>query len=171
MATPKTARSAQATAALRRRILRLRDVDHLSQREIGRRIGISESFVRDIIKGRRNVSTAKGRSAIRQAATAHNKMMVIPKGENTVRTVSPVSRRDASKIGKYWSSGKGRGVGYAIENGEYDIIRQTFSSKDLTVRTTEGTVHLEDDPEVLEHLDRADMLQPQDIIVGKYRKR
>lgn len=142
MATPKTLRSAQATAALRRRILRLRDVDHLSQREIGRRIGISESFVRDIIKGRRNVSTAKGRSAIRQAATAHNRMMVIPRGENTVRPVSPVSRRDASKIGKYWSSGRGHGVGYAVENAEYDIIRETFSQRELTIQTTEGTIHL-----------------------------
>jgi hypothetical protein len=98
-------------------------------------------------------------------------MMVIPKGENTVRAVSPVSRRDARKIGKYWSSGKGRGVGYAIKYGEYDIIGQTFSSKDLTVMTTEGIIHLEDNPEILEDLDRADMLQPQDIMVGKYRKR
>lgn len=171
MAKPKTARTVRATTALRSQILRLRDTDGLSQRAIGRELGLSESFVRDIIKGRRNVSAGRGvRAGLKPISPEVSKsehakglsfrMRTFIKGKGPRRPVRPMTKADASKIGRYMNRvrrGKRQG---------FDIVRKELPPSDFSVRTAGGRIDLEDDPDALAELDDAGLLDVENIIEG-----
>jgi transcriptional regulator with XRE-family HTH domain len=152
------------TAAVKRRIEQLKS-GGMSQREIGRQLGISESYVRDIIKGRRGVSNARARKLVPTARKAGWAMRVPTAGTKAVTTVTPASKRDASKIGKYWSV-----IRYDAMFQDYEAVGKKLSLRQRTIRTMTGEhIVLTDDADELWDLDLADELTPDDIIVGNYR--
>jgi hypothetical protein len=149
----------------------MRDVDHMSQRAIARQIGLSESFVRDILKGRRNISSGRavrvGFKEISPAVSASPHARGLPfrmwtfiKGGGARRPVRPMTGADASKIGRYMNRvkrGKHQGFG---------IVRKELPASDFSVRTAGGRIDLEDDPDALAELDEAGLLDVENIIEG-----
>jgi hypothetical protein len=153
----------RATAAVRSRISRMKQ-SGLSQREIGRRIGISESFLRDLLKGRRRVSTARGVAAgLRPAreVKAGRWMRTVVRGGTGMSVVDPSTHTGQSRIGRY-----DRAVLTGARTGDFAGAIGKLSRSDLEISTSHGPVHLEDDPERLRELDEAGLLDLEDVLIG-----
>jgi transcriptional regulator with XRE-family HTH domain len=147
-----TRQPSNAGLALAKEIRRLREAGY-SVREIGRRTGLSKSFVHNISIGKRGVSTAR-------AATASERLsrelpaLILTNGE--LRAIDPLSRRERQKIGRYM-----RAVQDAKHTGDYRQIRRRF--RRTVIKTSEGEIRPETDPEVLLDLDDAGLLDIDEV--------
>lgn len=130
-----------------------------SVREIAEQTGLSKTFVHDLSRGKRRVSTERAGLAT-ERLLRQGGMRIITDGTVGVRT--PLRKRDRSKIGKYWNV-----LERARRRGDYTIVRKSLTRAQLTVRTAEGVVILETDPALLRELDDAGMLTPDEILLGE----
>jgi transcriptional regulator with XRE-family HTH domain len=141
-----------ASLALADQIRRLRERG-LSVREIGRRTGLSKSFVHNISIGKRGVSATRAASAAERLSRERPALVLTDAG---VRAVDPVSRRERQKIGRFM-----RAVQDAKKSGDYREIRRRF--RRTLIKTSEGEVRLETNPEVLRDLDDAGLLDIEEV--------
>ena len=139
--------------SLAEEIRRLRQ-QGFSVREIARRTGISKSHVHNIAIGKRKVSAARAIAATERLSSERPALALI-KGDG-IRAVDPVSRLDRQKIGRYM-----RAVQDAKRSGDFRDLRRRF--RRTVIRTSEGELHFETDPEVLAELDDAGILDIDEV--------
>jgi transcriptional regulator with XRE-family HTH domain len=138
--------------ALADEIRRLRERG-FSVREIGRRTGISKSHVHNIAIGKRGISTARANVAIERLSRERPALILTDGG---LRAVDPVSRRERQKIGRYM-----RAVQDAKNAADFRAIGRRF--RGTVIKTSEGEIHLESNPEVLRELDDAGLLDVEEV--------
>jgi transcriptional regulator with XRE-family HTH domain len=138
--------------ALADEIRRLRERG-FSVREIGRRTGISKSHVHNIAIGKRSISTARAVTASERLSRERPALVLT---EGRLRAVDPVSSRDRQKIGRYM-----RAIQDAKEVNDFRSIRHRF--RRTLIKTSEGELRPETDPEVLRDLDDAGLLAIEEV--------
>jgi transcriptional regulator with XRE-family HTH domain len=151
MVRPKPPPSPESQALVEQ-ILRLRQSGY-SVREIGRRTGLSKSFVHDISIGKRGVSAPRAVTASERLSRELSALILTDGG---LRAVDPLSRRERQKIGRYM-----RAVQDAKHIGDYRQIRRRFGR--TVIKTSEGDFRPETDPEVLRDLDDAGLLDIDEV--------
>jgi len=132
----------------------------ISVREIAKRTGLSKTFVHDVARGKRGISAGRAQSAL-TLSTFYPGSMTVATGAD-VRVIEPLSKRDRTKIGKYWAA-----MRKARRKGDFDLIKREFSRANLTINTTEGKITLQSDPAILRELDNLGELNPVEIIIGE----
>jgi transcriptional regulator with XRE-family HTH domain len=138
--------------ALADEIRRLRERG-FSVREIGRRTALSKSHVHNIAIGKRGISTTRANAAIERLSRERPALVLTDAG---LRAVDPVSSRDRQKIGRYM-----RAIQDAKEANDFRAIRHRF--RRTVIKTSEGELRLETDPEVLRDLDDAGLLDIEEV--------
>jgi hypothetical protein len=142
-----------ASQALVDEIRRLRERG-LSVREIGRRTGLSKSFVHNVSVGKRGVSTIRAATAAARLPLQQPALTIIEGGG--IRAIDPVGRRERQKLGRDW-----RAVQDGREKGDLRGIKRRFRS--TIIKTSEGEFRLETDPDVLQDLDDACLLAIEEV--------
>jgi transcriptional regulator with XRE-family HTH domain len=137
--------------ALVEEIRRLRERGY-SVREIGRRTGISKSHVHNIAIGKRGISPSRAVAATERLSREQPAYAII---NGQLLAIDPTSRRERQKLGRIW-----RAVQDAKRSGDFRDIRRRF--RRTVIKTSDGEVRFETDPEVLSELDDAGLL---DIVV------
>ncbi len=138
--------------ALAEEIRRLRERG-FSVREIGRRTGLSKSFVHNISIGKRGITSARANAAAERLSRERPALAIIG---GQMRAIDPASRRDRQKIGRYM-----RAVKDAKRAGDYREIRRRF--RRTVIKTSEGEFQFETDPTVLMELDDAGILDIDEV--------
>jgi transcriptional regulator with XRE-family HTH domain len=146
-------------AALAEEIRRMR-AQGFSVREIARRTGLGKTFVHDVARGKRSLSVTRATAASEELAR-HGGMLILAAGQD-YRKVNPLTKRDYSKIGRYWNA-----VQRARHRNDFTRLEQSLGKSGTTVKTAEGTFQLETDPYALATLDDIGLLQPEEILVGE----
>jgi transcriptional regulator with XRE-family HTH domain len=147
--TPPSSREGLALVS---EIRRLRELG-FSVREIGRRTGLSKSFVHNIAIGKRGVSTTRAIAASERLSCERPALAII---DGQVRAVDLVSLRDRQKNGRYM-----RAIQNARHEADFREIRRRF--RRTTIKTSEGEFQLETDPDVLAELDDAGLLDLEEV--------
>jgi transcriptional regulator with XRE-family HTH domain len=152
MARSKRPPASPASLALADEIRRLRERG-FSVREIGRRTGLSKSHVHNIAIGKRGVSTPRAVTAAERLSRERPALVII---EGQLHAVDPVNRRERQKIGRYM-----RAVQDAKDDNDFRAIRRRFGR--TVIKTSEGEVHLETNPDVLRDLDDSGLLDIEEV--------
>jgi transcriptional regulator with XRE-family HTH domain len=148
IARPPSPESSAFTGEIRR----LRE-QGVSVREIARRTGLSKSHVHNIAIGKRGISAARAASAAERLSYEQSALAIIG---GQVRAIDPSSRRDRQKIGRYM-----RAIEDAKRSGDFREIRHRF--RRTVVKTSEGELRFETDPEILRDLDDAGLLDIEEV--------
>jgi hypothetical protein len=132
-----------------------------SEREIGRRTGLGKSFVHDVVHRKRRLSTQRAAAVSERLSRIVGKMRVIRAG-GVLDVVEPLHQRDFSKIGRFWNT-----LEKARRLGDRNLLERELTKAQRTIKTTEGTIMLETDPDMFRELDDAGLLTPQEILIGE----
>jgi transcriptional regulator with XRE-family HTH domain len=124
-----------------------------SVREIGRRTGISKSHVHNIAIGKRGVSPSRAVTATERLSREQPAYAII---DGQLLAIDPTSRRERQKLGRIW-----RAVQDAKRSGDFRDIRRRF--RRTVIKTSNGEVRFETDPEVLSELDDAGLLDIDEV--------
>jgi transcriptional regulator with XRE-family HTH domain len=138
--------------ALVEEIRRLRERGY-SVREIGRRTGISKSHVHNIAIGKRGISPSRAVAATERLSREQPAYAII---NGQLLAIDPTSRRERQKLGRIW-----RAVQDAKRSGDFRDIRRRF--RRTVIKTSDGEVRFETDPEVLSELDDAGLLDIDEV--------
>ena len=138
--------------ALVEEIRRLRERG-FSVREIGRRTGISKSHVHNIAIGKRGISPSRAVAATERLSREQPAYAII---NGQLLAIDPTSRRERQKLGRIW-----RAVQDAKRSGDFRDIRRRF--RRTVIKTSDGEVRFETDPEVLSELDDAGLLDIDEV--------
>jgi transcriptional regulator with XRE-family HTH domain len=133
-------------------IRRLRGAGY-SVREIARRTGISKSHVHNISIGKRGVTTGRAVAATERLSREQPAYAII---DGQLRAIDPTTRRQRQKLGRIW-----RAVQDAKRTGDYRDLRRRF--RRTVIKTSEGEVRFETDPDVLAELDDAGLLDIDEV--------
>ena len=125
-----------------------------STRTIAAKLGIGETSVRDINTGRRGVSEAKAKAALRSFVENSSDMHGFPVSGGGFRVVEPRTRREASRIGKYLNA-----LGQAQKTGDYRLVRKIMRGKETIIGPGGETVRLETGPRRLREAARRGPLE------------
>jgi transcriptional regulator with XRE-family HTH domain len=147
-----TRQPSNASLALANEIRRLRERG-FSVREIGRRTGLSKSFVHNISIGKRGVSTTRAATASERLSRELPALVFTDGG---LRAVDPLSRRERQKIGRFM-----RAVQDAKHTGDFRQLKRRFQR--TVIKTSEGELRLETDPAVLRDLDDTGLLDIDEV--------
>jgi transcriptional regulator with XRE-family HTH domain len=132
----------------------------ISVREIARRTGLSKTFVHNVARGKSGISAGRAQTTLSLADDDAWKGSVVTGAD--VRLVNPLTKRDRSKIGRYWSK-----MRQARRTGDFGLIKRELSNAGLRINTTEGKITLQSDPEILRELDELGELNPAEIWIGE----
>jgi transcriptional regulator with XRE-family HTH domain len=124
-----------------------------SVREIGRRTGISKSHVHNIAIGKRGISPSRAVAATERLSREQPAYAII---DGQLLAIDPTSRRERQKLGRIW-----RAVQDAKRSGDFRDIRRRF--RRTVIKTSDGDVRFETDPEVLSELDDAGLLDIDEV--------
>ena len=138
--------------ALVAEIRRLRQ-RNVSVREIARRTDLSKSFVHDITAGKRSISPTRAASAVERLSREQSALAII--GGQPL-AIDPVNKRERSKVGRYM-----RAIQDTRRAGDFREIRRRF--RRTVIRTSEGEFRFETDPEILQQLDDAGLLNIDEV--------
>jgi transcriptional regulator with XRE-family HTH domain len=132
----------------------------MSVREIARRSGLGKTSVHNVIRGKHSLSQVRA-SAVEERLRSTGYTLVLIRGEPGPRWVQELTQRDRSRIGKHWNV-----IGRALRRHDYELVRRELSTASLTIKTTDGILILDDQPDALRDFDDAGILTPQEIFVG-----
>lgn len=124
-----------------------------SVREVARRTELSKSHVHNIAIGKRGISTTRAGAASARLSRETTALVII---DGQVRAVDPLTKRDRQKIGRYMRAVKG-----AKRFGDFRDIRRRF--RRTAIKTSQGEIRPEVDPEVLMELDDAGLLEIDEV--------
>jgi transcriptional regulator with XRE-family HTH domain len=141
-----------ASQALADQIRQLRERG-FSVREIGRRTGLSKSFVHNISIGKRGVSAIRAASAAERLSHEQPALAIIG---GQLRAIDPSSRRERQKIGRYM-----RAIQDAKRASDFRDIRRRF--RRTVIKTSDGEFRFETDPDTLHELDDAGLLDIDEV--------
>ena len=130
----------------------LRGHQHANQYSEGN-TGLSKSHVHYIAIGRRSVSTARAVATAERLSRERSALVLTDAG---LRAVDPVSRRERQKIVRFM-----RALQDDNQSGDFREIRRRF--RHTVIKTSEGEIHLETNPEVLRELDDAGRLDIEEV--------
>jgi hypothetical protein len=128
-----------------------------STRTIAAKLGIGETSVRDINKGRRGVSEGKAEVALR-SFVENNSGITVPMAGGGFTVVEPHTRREASRIGKYLNA-----LGQAQKTGDYRLVSKIMRGKETIIGPSGGTVRLETGTRRLREAADADLLNFRNV--------
>ena len=152
MARSTRSPSSAAGSALADEIRRLRERG-FSVREIGRRTGLSKSHVHNIAIGKRGVSASRAMAATERLSRERSALVLTDGG---LRAVEPLNRRERQKIGRYM-----RAIQDAKDTADFRAIRRRFQR--MVIKTSQGELRPETDPQVLRNLDDAGLLDIEEV--------
>jgi hypothetical protein len=119
-----------------------------SFQEIARKTELSKRFVQHLAAGTRGISPSRAAVAASMLGRSQSSYII---SDGQQLAVHPLNRREYSKVGRYWASLK-----QARRAGDYRPIR--LRHRNTVIRTAEGDIRLETDPNVLRELDDAGLL-------------
>jgi hypothetical protein len=130
-------------------------------REIARRTELSKSHVHNIIIGKRNLSPARANAAAEHLSREQSAFVF---ADGQLRAIDPLGRRERQKLGRYM-----RAVQDAKTEADFRDLRRRF--RRMVIKTSEGEVHPETDPEILRELDDAGILDIDEVFRYEPTKR